>query len=240
MNTLGEANVIGFFTTTVDRAIQHTLGPQQKYMKGNMSGKADTLFADFFLGVPLANVLIEFKDEESDKRHEKRKELRIKLCRNLTPEIRDLSITCHYIGWGINHDAGRFSVDFSEYVPDICSALGGTPVCLPQKRRINMGSFLQQLFQLNVGCGIADFVTYVDFLSSLAKDAGTATYDHSTVSFPAQLLSFSENFDVISTPIHTLADLEKAARILNEYQISFPEPSSESDDTPSVRSGFRC
>lgn len=221
MSTLGESNVVELFSTKLDRAVITRYGAKQKYMKGNFAGKADTLFADFFVGLPFSSVLIEFKDIETGDKAERRKPLRIKLCKSLDTATLRLSLQCHFFGFGIAHGNEKFDVHLSEYVAQVCPILGGASVELPQATTEAAHGFLQRMMDRKIGLDIPDFIEYLEFLAKQPDDPTGPTPEQRL--FPAQLLSFNDGM-VMSLPIHTIADLRQVSRELSIYQVTTPPP----------------
>jgi hypothetical protein len=229
MTTQGESNVSETFSTAVGRAIQYRSGSDQSYIKSNLAGKVDKIFADYFLGIPFSNILIEFKDVENGKKTEKSKPLRVKLCRMIDEEIYNLSLSCHYFGWGEGHQAKNFTVHLSEYVSDLCRELGCATITLQPSTTRDTNSFLTDMFNAKVGLPIPEFIPYLKFLFSLTDGGEGGTVDLSKIAFPAQLYSFSGT-KVMSTPIHTLAELEQMALALTKYVITPPSLPEEPED----------
>ena len=231
MNTVGEANVVDLFTSIVENSVWRHFGDARQYLKGNLAGKADELFADYFLGVPFSNVLIEFKDTKNDQRREKRKSLRLDLCQNLTNQLHDFSLSCHFLGFG-EEDASSLFISLSEYVSAICPILGGASVALKDKNNFDVYSFLSQIFNKEIGLPVLDFVTYLQFLASLPNiNSGTAT-DLADIDFPALHLSYSDDGKILSRPIHSLADLKIVAELLQQYTPSTPAPPGGAGSAP--------
>lgn len=223
MSTLGESNVVELFTTKLERAVIRRWGMQQKFMKGNFAGKADTIFADFFVGLPFSSILIEFKDIETGGKAEKRKPLRAKLCNKLDTATLWLSLQCHFFGYGVEHNTVHFDVHLSEYVPQICPILGGASVGLPLPKANTAQAFLKLMMDGKIGLDIPFFIEYLKFLAKL-PDSPTGPTLGQTL-FPAQLLSFNDG-GVLSLPIHTIADLNRVSNELSNYQASTPPPPS--------------
>ena len=221
MSTLGESNVVELFSTKLERAVIAHFGIRQKYMKGNFAGKADTIFADFFVGIPFSSVLIEFKDIETGDKAEKRKPLRTKLCKVLDKSTLQLSLQCHFFGFGSDHDSERFDVSLSEYAPRICPTLGGTSLSFPSATTYKTQDFLRKMMDRKVGLDIPDFIEYLKFLAKLPDNPTGPTCEQTL--FPAQLLSFNDD-GVMSLPIHTIADLQRVSKELSHYQASTPPP----------------
>lgn len=223
MSTLGESNVIALFSTTLDYAVIRHYGNRPKYMKGNLSGKADTVFADFFVGLPFSNVLIEFKDIETGAKTEWKKPLRIKFCQTLNAATLLLSLQCHFFGFGTEHETENFDVFISEYAPRICPAVENSSIALPSETTVSAQFFLQGMLAKKVGLDTPGFIDYLNFLAKLPDTPTGPTLEQT--SFPAQLISFNDD-RVMSLPIHTIADLRRISEKLSSYQSSTPPPPS--------------
>jgi hypothetical protein len=216
MATLGESNVIELFSTSVDRACSQKLSNSARYIKANLSGKADRHFADFFLGVSFSNLLIEFKDTVNELSSERKKPLRKKLCSDIEDRNLMYSRSCHYLGWGVYPEANTFTLSFSIYLSDVCTRLNFEKEKFGLHREWCLQSFLDGIFKQKIGLSSPKFINYLVYLFEL--DTPPDPDSQSKIPFPAQIISYSESHGVLSTPIYTLADLNKFSDLLSRYE----------------------
>jgi hypothetical protein len=147
----------------------------------SLDGQDTVLGADYMFTNHTKILMVEFKYEKSDIKHEVRKRRRHELCRLLDVKEgwRSLSLECHYVAWSeaeeINSAKGR-GVSFNAYYSEVCNQyiFGGKSGLV--EKHPNSGPMLkakhlvEDFLSGNLGTDFVTFERYTDWLMSLEDD----------------------------------------------------------------------
>lgn len=220
MAKIGESQVIDFFSCFLRDTHNSLYGGNQPFAVGNFSGSQDRKFADFFAGTNATNVLIEFKELQSEYTAEKVKPLLKKLCIELDHDIAALSRQCHFIGW--REKTSELNVELNPYIDLVCTLWENNVYLLPPSNYTHT-KFAHQFCNNEIGVNYDQFVRYIAHLNKVA--GGTA--DGLEVPFKALLYSRNSR-GIKATIFQSLKELNEL-REIPQRKISPPPPSRGND-----------
>ncbi|PWE37894.1 hypothetical protein C9I50_25025 [Pseudomonas prosekii] len=144
----------------------------------SLDGQDTVLGADYLFTNHTKILMVEFKYEKSDIKHEADKPRRLKLCRILDVEDswRSLSLECHYVAWSeVNeiNSARRRGVNFNAYYAEVCNQeIFGKQSGLMRKRphdglMLKAEHLVEDFLSGDLGTDFVTFERYTDWLMSL-------------------------------------------------------------------------
>lgn len=186
---IGEGNVIEPFSEILTSMILQK-NPNSKIIKSNMSGKSDRVFADYFASFDANNILIEFKEFDSEIKYEKDKFLRKKLCEQIKPFVIE-SMNGHHVAWRENI-AGIIKITLDNYIYQVCPLFNIKTTAYSSEKQVS--DFITDFIEGKIGLKLYTFKRYIEFLERLKDDSNSGK------GFHAVLYSYSSGI-LISTPI---------------------------------------
>ncbi|EHK2775643.1 hypothetical protein ABMX64_22475 [Vibrio vulnificus] len=168
MSKIGEQNVQGHFTRTLDSKLNERYKKSHHYSRGELNGKLDKLYADYFAQVGTMCVLIEFKEFETEVKSEKKKPLRKKLCVEIPEEFELTSYDCHFVSWRLD-EPRNMSIRLDRYISKVCPLFD---IDYDEFELIDGDDFIDGLLNEEIGSDYYDFIEYLDYLASL-EDGST-------------------------------------------------------------------
>jgi len=173
-----EQSVIDAFSKYMER---RALDSGRQVTRCSLDGQDTVLGADYLFTNHTKILMVEFKYEKSDIKHEVRKSRRLNLCRILDVEEdwKSLSLECHYVGWSemeVVNSAKRRGVNFNAYYSEVCNQyIFGEESGLVEENP-NHGPMLkhkhlvEDFLSGNLGTDFVTFERYTDWLMSLEDD----------------------------------------------------------------------
>ncbi|MHC8362000.1 hypothetical protein ACYZUA_17230 [Pseudomonas sp. LS2P72] len=144
----------------------------------SFDGQDSILGADYVFTNHTNFLMVEFKYEESDLKHEALKPRRLKLCRILddNDDWRGLSSQCHYVAWSEEMkptSQGKRFVNFNGYYDEVCNcSIFGEYSKLKRDTpsddlRLRAGRLADEFLSGNLGMDFQSFEQYTDWLMGL-------------------------------------------------------------------------
>lgn len=186
---IGEGNVIEPFSEILTSMILQK-NPNTKIVKSNMSGKSDRVFADYFASFDSNNILIEFKEFDTEIKYEKGKSLRKKLCELIKPFVIE-SMIGHHIAWRENI-TGIIKIKLDNYIHKVCPLFNIKTTAYSSEKQVS--DFIADFIEGKIGLKLDSFKKYIEFLERLKDNSNSGK------GFHAVLYSYSSGM-LISSPI---------------------------------------
>lgn len=192
---IGEANVIEVFSDLLNASFRE-LKPNGTYLKSNLSGKADKVYADYFASVNSKNILIEFKEFEKEIRFEMRKPLR-KFFFDSVNRLRLISRDCHFIGWRLD-DTDSLKIKIDNYIFKVSPFFKKDFEFIKSSEKFAL-DFITKFIKGEIGISVGSFKRYLQFLNKITSDDGGGGGGGNTLS--VIMLSYYEG-NLIYNMIH--------------------------------------
>ncbi|MEW5290891.1 hypothetical protein ABW286_17190 [Erwinia papayae] len=196
---IGESQVIDFFSAVLRDKFSDRYKKNKPISIGNFSGSQDRKFADFFAGTASSNILIEFKEFESDYTKEWDKPLRQTLCRIIDADTAQFSRRCHFIAW--RESDPEVQVSIAPYIDKVCPQYNTIPP-LQAFDNIPHKDFINDFLDDEKGITPEEFKDYVKYMDDIAggKQAGE------NVPFKSILYSYQDE-EMVATYFKNLGEL---------------------------------
>lgn len=170
-----EQSVIDAFSKFMERSALHS---GRQVTRCSLDGQDTVLGADYFFTNHTKILMVEFKFEKWDIKHEANKPRRLKLCRILDVEDswRSLSLECHYVAWSEVNEINlvrRRGVNFNAYYAEVCNQdIFGKKSGLMEKHSHNdlmlkAEHLVEDFLSGDLGTDFVTFERYTDWLMSL-------------------------------------------------------------------------
>lgn len=182
---IGEANVIEVFSDLLNTLFRE-IKPNGTYLKSNISGKADKVYADYFASVNAKNILIEFKEFEKEIRFETKKPLRKKFFDSVS-RLRLISRDCHFIGWRLD-DTDSLIIKIDNYIFKVSKFFKIDFQFIKSSERL-AADFITEFIKGEIGIPVSQFKRYLQFLNQITH---TNNDDGGGNTFPVIMLSYHD------------------------------------------------
>ena len=199
MSKIGEQNVQRLFTEELNFRVSERFGKKYHHSYGEMNGKLDRTFADYFSSVGDVCILIEFKEFDAEIKNEKRKKLREKLCKELPENLKATSTLSHFVCWREERD-DEFVLKLDRYVSRVCPLFGYEYGAFDT---LNSDAFIEKYLSSELGAKYEPFEKYIDFLAGLPPGGNNN-------SFTGVILVFNKIAKIIKSIIfNSFSDFKK-------------------------------
>ncbi|MBM4978026.1 hypothetical protein HYO23_22415 [Vibrio parahaemolyticus] len=163
MEKLGEQIVQRCFSEQLKSQLDYRYGKYFHYASGELNGRLDKLYADYFANIGTKCILIEFKEFESEIRSEKKKPLREKLCKRIPRSYQRDSYCCHFISWR-EKDSDSIDVILNRYLSKVGPLFDFR---FEEFEDVRAEQFITDFIDGDVGLEFVDFEDYLKYLASL-------------------------------------------------------------------------
>lgn len=223
---IGEAQVQQAFIEHLKYKIQIKFGHDFPYNYGAFNGSQDRKYADYFAGVNAQNILVEFKEFESEVSSESKKPLRKKLCETISNDSLSSSLTAHFISWRLeNTTENSLELRIDTYLPAVCPLFD---IQFKGSNEKKIPEFIDDFLNMKSGVSNEEFESYIDKLSDIAGDDGDTSFYGVHVTFNSEHGIELKIFSTIAELIELSKNLSYSKSISSNNHEQSPE-----DDEPS-------